>query len=93
MERLLTSFQTICEKRLTAALARVGRCVAGRRLDGASEAYITGSISDRDITFWFYTDGADFQAGRRHRHFEQPDYDSLDDLAGKFVQELAEAAA
>jgi hypothetical protein len=93
MEHQLTSFQTECEERLVAALAQVGRCVADRRLDGISEAYVTGSIEGRDITFWIYMDGADFHAGPRHRVFERPDYDSLDDLAGKFVQELAEAAA
>jgi hypothetical protein len=93
MKRQLTSFQTDCEKRLTAALARVGRCVADQRLDGVSETYMTGSIKGRDITFWIYTDGADFQAGHRHRHFERPDYNSLDALAAKFIEELAEAAA
>jgi len=93
MERQLTSFQAECEKRLAAALAQVGRCVADRRLDGISETYVTGSIEGRNITFWIYMDGADFHAGPRHRVFERPDYDSLDALAGKFVQELAEAAA
>lgn len=37
-------------------------------------------------------DGADFHARLRHRVFERADYDSLDALAGKFVEELAEAA-
>jgi hypothetical protein len=92
MERELTQFQTECEERLTAALAKVGRRVADRRLDGISETYVTGSIEGRDITFWIYMDGADFHAGTRHRVFERPDYDSLDALAGKFAQELAEAA-
>lgn len=93
MERELTKFQVRCEERLTATLARAGRSVADRRLDGVSETYITGSIGARDIAFWIYRDGADFRAGRCHRVFERPDYDSLDDLAEKFVQELAEAAS
>jgi len=93
MERQLTSFQTECEKSLTATLARAGQYVVDRSLDGVSELYITGRVKDQDITFWIYTDGADFKAGHMHRHFEKPDYDSLDALAGKFIEELAEAAA
>ena len=93
MERELTRFQTECEKRLTAGLAQVGRCVADRRLDGISETYITGSIKGRDITFWIYRDMADFDATSGHRVFESTDYDSLDSLAEKFVEELVGAAA
>ncbi|MGO8929132.1 MAG: hypothetical protein ACLQU3_19870 [Limisphaerales bacterium] len=93
MERELTKFQTQCEERLTSALARIGRRVADRRLDGQSETYIEGSIKGRDITFWIYEDGADFHAGKRHRLFERPDYDSLDDLAADFVAKLTEVAA
>jgi hypothetical protein len=93
MERELATFQTGCEERLTAALARLGRRVAGRRLDGQSETYITGSIEGRNITFWIYEEGADFHAGKRHRLFERLDYGSLDDLAGGFVAKLTEVAA
>jgi hypothetical protein len=92
MERELTRFQTECEKRLTAALAAKGRRVADRRLDGISQTYITGKVEGRDITFWIYTDGADFEAGDTHPVFECPDYDSLDQLAGAFVRQLAEVA-
>ena len=67
MERSLTQFQTGCEKRLNATLARTGMTVAGRRLDGDSETYITGNIVGRDITFWIYRDGANFHAGSRRR--------------------------
>jgi len=93
MERELTKFQTECEKRLTAALAQVGRSLADRRVAGISETYITGSVQCRDITFWIYEDGADFKARDRHPTFERPDYDSLDDLADAFIQQLVEAAA
>jgi len=93
MDPQLTHFQTECEKRLIAALAREGQSVTGRCVDGVLQNYITGSIKGRDITFWIYADGADFKAGDRHRHFERPDYGSLDALAGKFTEELAEAAA
>jgi hypothetical protein len=93
MERELTRFQTDCERRLTTALAQVGRRVAGRRLDGISETYITGKVEDRDITFWIYRDGADFEAGNLHPLFERPDFDSLDELAGAFVEQLLGAAA
>ena len=93
MERQLTRFQAECEKRLTAALAQVGRCVADRRLDGISETYITGNIKDREITFWIYRDGADFKAGDREPAFESPDFESLDDLAREFIRQLVEAAA
>ena len=93
MERRLTSFQTECEKRLTAALAKSGKRITNRRLDGLSETCITGNIEGYDITYWIYTDMADFAAPSGDRVFESPDYDSLDDLAEKFVEELVEAAA
>lgn len=93
MERELTEFQTQCEGRLTAALAGAGRSVVSRQLDGVSETYITGRIEGCDLTFWIYRDGAGFHSGQRHRVFERPDYDSLDDLAGRFVHDMVEAAA
>jgi hypothetical protein len=93
MERQLTSFQTECEKRLAAALAKAGKRITNRRLEGLSETYVTGNIEGHDITFWIYTDMADFAAPSGDRVFENPDYDSLDDLARKFVEELVEAAA
>jgi len=93
MERELTEFQTDCEMRLTTALAREGRRVTDRRLDGNSERYITGKVEGRDITFWIYKDGADFEAGDLHPVFERPDYDSLDELAGAFVEQLVATAA
>jgi hypothetical protein len=92
MKRELTSFQIECERGLASALATVGRFVVDRRLDGVSETYITGSIEGRDIIFWIYADGADFHARHRHRVFERPDYDSLVDLACKFIEELTKAA-
>lgn len=93
MERELTRFQVTCEERLIAPLARIGRRVVDRRLDGVSETYITGTIEGRGITFWIYEDGACFYAGKRHLVFERPDYRSLDDLAADFVTKLTEAAA
>jgi hypothetical protein len=88
----LTSFQIECEKGVTDALEHLGNHVADRRIAGISETYITGTIKGQDITFWIYADGADFQAGHRHRVFERPDYDSLVDLGCKFIEELAKAA-
>jgi len=91
MKRELTSFQTECETQLAAALERVGKQVANRRIDGISETYITGNIKDQDIAFWIYADGADFQAPNRHQIFERPDYASLDELAEKFIGALVQA--
>ena len=50
-------------------------------------------MKSADVTFWIYEDGACIHAGRKRRHFEQPDYDSLDDLGSKFIQELVEIVA
>ena len=93
MKPELTSFQTECEKRLATSLEGVGKQLANRRVDGISETYITANIKDQDITFWIYADGADFQSPHGHQVFERPDYDSLDDLAEKFIGALVHAAA
>jgi hypothetical protein len=93
MVRELTNFQTECEKGLIAALAKAGKRIENRRLDGVAETFITGNIEGHDITFWIYEDGADFHAGKRHRLFERPDYDSLDELAADFITKLTEVAA
>jgi len=78
MERQLTSFQTECEKRFAAALARLGQCVENRRLEGVSEAYITGGTKGWDITFWIYTEGADFQTEKA-----SPDQDVIRSIGFK----------
>jgi hypothetical protein len=92
MVRELTSFQTECEKRLIAALAKAGKRIANRRLDGESETFITGNIEGHGITFWIYRNMADFEAPSGDRVFETPDYDSSDELTNKFVEGLIEAA-
>src|SRR6266404_200915 len=84
----LTSFQIECDKGITAALGRVGRQIAERRIDGISETYITGNIKEQDTTFWIYADGACFQAPHQHRIFERADYGSLGALGKAFIEAL-----
>ena len=92
MKPELTSFQTMCEKLLVAALKRVGKQIANRRIDGISETYITGNIKGTDISFRIYDEGADFQTPHKHEVFERQDYESLDELAEKFIVALVQAA-
>ena len=87
----LTTFQINCEKRLTTALQAVGKSIINRKIDGRSEWYITGNIEGCDITFWIYTDAADFKAPHQHPVYESPDYDSLTELADEFIQALVKA--
>lgn len=89
--RDLTDFQIRCEQSLSDALQQVGRSIAGRILEGQSETYVTGGVSGSDLQFWIYEDGADFKSSRGSRHFEQPDFDSLDDLAAAFTTSIVEA--
>ena len=88
----LTSFQIECEKGISASLERLGKHVADRRIEGVSETYVTGTITDSDITFWIYADGADFRAPSEHRVFERPDYESVVDLGNAFIEALLKAA-
>jgi hypothetical protein len=91
MERELTKFQTYCEQRLVSRLAKAGKRIANRRLDGVSETYITRNIEGSDITFWIYREMADFATRNGGRVFEKPDYDSSDELAEEFIERLVEA--
>jgi hypothetical protein len=90
--RELTDFQIRCEQGLSNALQQVGRSIAGRMLDGQTETFITGNVSGLDLQFWIYEDGADFKSSRDSRHFERPDFDSLDELAVAFTASIVEAA-
>ena len=87
----LTHFQTDCEKRVMSALTRTGRAVINRKIAGESERYIVGNIQDHDITFWIYSDGADFQTPQEHPMFERPDFESLEELAEEFTKALVRA--
>ncbi len=87
----LTDFQIECEKSLTTALQAVGKTIANRKIDGRTEWFITGNIKDHDITFWIYTDAADFKTPNQHPVYESPDYNSLTELADDFIQALVKA--
>ena len=88
----LTDFQIKCEKQLAAVLQQLGERIINRRIDGQSERFIVGDILGRDITFWIYTDGADFRAPHKHPTFEKPDFDSLNELGAEFTRALVKAA-
>ena len=87
----LTEFQTDCEKRLSSALQRAGKTITNRRIAGESERYIVGNIQGHDITFWIYTDGADFKTPQEYPVFERPDFKSLEELSEEFTEALVSA--
>ena len=88
MKDKLTAFQVEVEKGINAVLNHFGKQVVDRRIAGVSETYISGSVSNRDIIFWIYPDGAALQVGRRHRSFGFPKRGSLVDTAREFLDEF-----
>ena len=88
----LTNFQIELEKGVTEAFEHLGKPLTDRRTTGISEAYITGSINNPDITFWIYPNRAAFQEGYRYWAFERQDYEALADLGCKFLEGLVKAA-
>ena len=88
MKDKLTAFQLEVEKGIHDVLDRLGKHVVDRRIAGIAETYITGSVSDQDIIFWIYPDGAALQVGRRHRAFGCPKRESLLDTAREFLDEF-----
>jgi hypothetical protein len=88
MRDKLTAFQLEVEKGIHDVLGHWGKQVADRRIAGIAEAYITGSVSNQDIIFWIYPDGAALQVGRRHRTFGFPKRESLVDAAREFLDEF-----
>jgi len=82
MKDKLTAFQVEVEKGINAVLNHFGKQVVDRRIAGVSETYISGSVSNRDIIFWIYPDGAALQVGRRHRSFGFPNAGHLLILPG-----------
>ena len=91
MKPELTVFQVEIEKTINDMVAHLGKQIADRHLAGIAETYITGSIRDQDLTFWIYSDGAAFLAGRRHRGFERSEYEALLDLSTEFLNEFLKA--
>ena len=93
MKDQLTAFQLEVETGINAVLNHFGKQVVDRRIAGVSETYITGSVSNRDIIFWIYPDGAALQVGRRHRAFGFPTRESLLDTATEFLDEFMKVVA
>jgi len=89
--RNLTDFQIRCELRLSGALRQIGGSISGRMLNGQGEPYVSGGVSDSDLEFWIYEDGADFKSSRGSKVFEELDFGSLDDLAEAFIASVLEA--
>ena len=84
----MTLFQVEVEKGINDLLAHLGKRIVDRRIAGISETYVTGSVSDQDIIFWIYPDGAALQVGRRHRAFGFPQREPLLDTAIDFLDEF-----
>ena len=93
MKDTLTNFQLEVEKGINDVLEHLGKHVVDRRVAGIEETYITGSISDQDILFWIYPDGAALQVGRRHQAFGFPKRESLLDTATEFLDAFLKAVA
>jgi hypothetical protein len=88
MKDPLTAFQLEVEKGINDVLDHLGKHVVDRRIAGIAETYITGSVSNQDIIFWIYPDGAALQVGRRQRAFGFPTREPLLDTAGEFLDEF-----
>ena len=88
MKDKLTAFQLEVEKGILHVLDRLGKHVVDRRMAGIAETYITGSVSDQDIIFWIYPDGAALLVGRLHRTFGFPKREPLVDTAREFLDEF-----
>ena len=93
MKDQLTAFQLEVEKGINDVLDHLGKHVVDRRIAGIGETYITGSVSNQDIIFWIYPDGAALQVGRRHRAFGSPKRESLLDTAREFLDAFLKAVA
>jgi hypothetical protein len=85
MKDTLMDFQLEVEKGINDVLDHLGKHVVDRRVAGIAETYITGSVSDQDIVFWIYPNGAALLVGRRHRAFGFPKRESLLDTAREFL--------
>ena len=88
MKDKFTAFQLEVERGINDVLDHVGRHVVDRRFGGIAEIYITGSVSNQDIIFWIYPDGAALLVGRQHRSFGFPKRESLIDTATEFLDEF-----
>ena len=88
MKDKFTAFQLEVERGINDVLDHVGRHVVDRRFGGIAEVYITGSVSNQDIIFYIYPDGAALQVGRQHRSFGFPKPGSLLDTAREFLDEF-----
>jgi hypothetical protein len=91
MKNTFTDFQIEVEKGINEVLEHLGKHVVDRRVSGIAETYITGSVSDQDILFWIYGDGAALQVGRRQRVFGFPKRESLLDTAREFLDAFLKA--
>jgi hypothetical protein len=98
----LSGFQTSCEAALVARLKPLNlellnRTVQNLRAKGLarffdhpSEVGIRAEVEA--FTIWIYEDGCQIHASELDKHYESEDYDTLDDLCKKFVEDVAELA-
>jgi len=93
MKDQLTVFQLEVERGINDVLDHLGKHVVDRRIAGTAESYVTGSVSNHDIIFWIYPDGAALQVGRRHQAFGFPKRESLVDTAREFLDAFLKVVA
>lgn len=90
----LTSFQTLCERKVSELLRSYGRRLENRRVGqvrGFVEPFISvcGRISGTDVTIYIYEDGAEFTNHGFDVRFERPDYDTGEALIDAFIEHLS----
>ena len=60
------------------------------KLNGKNEIYLEGRISKVGLRFWIYEDGAEFTNNDSDYRYERYDFNSLDELASRFLKDIVE---
>ncbi len=84
----LTPFQILCEAKATELLQSYGRQFEERKLEGVSEVFISGRISGTDVTIYIYEDEVQLMNHRVDVRFENPDYDTDEEMVVAFLERL-----
>lgn len=90
----LTSFQTIAEKEIVLALEQAGLAVEQREvLTGtipfySKEPQTAIHITARNLEVWLFGDEANLLHNGRESRFEEPDFDSSEELREALLNEI-----
>jgi hypothetical protein len=87
----INSFQKCCESDLSNRLNKFGVIINNKKIEYGiffedEEWFIEGNVLDFKI--WIYEDGASISGNKIDFCYESVDYESLDDLKGKFVSQV-----